>query len=185
MSFFGEDPIKKTRALLFLALMVLFALAACGGGGAANGGLSGIRVSIAIPGQMNGLAAGLEGISDVTSVTVDVLEGAHYMVQGAALAYSNGAWSGTINKLPMDAGLVFVAHAYDNNGKQIFSGNFSSSGITSANNGGNAIEIVLSPVTVTAGFPVISGMTLPASVSPSGQMSISVSVSGGSDEILT
>ncbi len=187
MRFSGGIPIKKARVFLFLALFLaaLFSLAACGSGDAKTGGLSGVRVSIAIPGQKNGLVAGLEGISDVNSVTVDVLEGAHYLVLGHTLAYSNGAWSGAINDLPMDTNLTFVAHAYDNNGKQIFSGNFSSSGITSANNGGNAIEIVLSPVTVTAGFPVISGITLPASVSPSGQMSISLSVSGSSDEILT
>ncbi len=173
--------IYPALAVLFLCLP--FLLSGCGGGAASSS--PGVKVSITIPGQLNGVVAKMAGISDVASVTVDVLEGAHYVAQGVQLTNNgNGTWSGAINNLPMDTSLTFVAHAYDSNGKQIFSGSFSSSGITSANNGGNPITITVSPVTVTANFPIINGVAVPDPVSPSQQVAVSVSVSGSSNETL-
>ena len=184
-----SNPVLLARFYLVLAVLFLclpFLLSGCGGGGAGSAAGNGVKVSITIPGQANGIVTKMAGISNVNSVTVDVLEGAHYVAQGVQLTNNgNGTWSATINNLPMNAALTFVAHAYDNNGKQIFSGSFSSSGITSANNGGNSITITISPVTVTANFPIINGVTLPEPLTPSQSgVSISVAVSGSSNDVL-
>ena len=188
-----SNPVLLARSYLVLAVLFLclpLLLSGCGGGGSGSGGAagSGVKVSITIPGQANGIVTKMAGISAVNSVTVDVLEGAHYVVQGQTLFYnsSNGTWGGIINNLPMNTALTFVAHAYDSNGKQIFSGSFSSSGITITHNGGNSITITVSPVTVTANFPIINGVTMPEPLSPSQSgVDISVAVSGSSNDVLT
>ncbi len=121
--------------------------------------------------------------TDVTSMTVDVVNGAEVIAEGVALAYSGGAWSTTINELPIGPQLTFTGHAYNSSAAEIFTGT-TSQAMTEQD---NAVVIAMAPVASggTVAFPRITQISRPAEIVSDSTVTISVSVEGTAGESLT
>jgi alpha-tubulin suppressor-like RCC1 family protein len=130
----------------------------------------------------HGLAKGT--YAQVASVTVDVKNGATFIVTAQALTLTAGVWSGSVANLPLGVGLTFVGHAYNASSVEIFTGQT----VKSLTGIADQVSIPMAVVDdgVSALLPRIDSLVSPNAVAPSSATgAVTVNVSGGTTEVLT
>lgn len=163
---------------LCLMLIVAVSLTGCG----SDSGFTSLDVSVQTEATRNASAVG--EASDVTSVTVDVLDGHTTIISGQALtAIGNNVWSGTLLDIPVGSTLTIIAHAYNISNDELFSGSLSQL----MQSTGNSVSISMSPSNdgQTLSFPQILQITRPAEIINASSASVSVIVNGTAGETLS
>ena len=143
-----------------------------------------VSVDVQAPSQAQSIASqNLPGtISDITSLTVDVLKGGTPLISGQQLSYSDGVWSGTLENLPIGPSLTFIGHAYNVSAVEIFTGT-TVQAMTGTN---DSVTMLMAPVDdgVPAMFPKITRITVPAQIITSSTATIGIGVQASSGETL-
>ncbi len=176
----------KTLRYVFLLLIVLLlpALPACNSSpsGAKTASVA-VSIDVQTPSQAGRLSPFLGTVNDITSITVDVLQGSTPLITGQQLVNNNGVWSGILPNLPIGPSLTFVGHAYNASAVQIFMGTT----VQTLTGQSDSVNILLAPVTngVTQTFPRITRILLPAQILTSNTVTVGISVSASSGEALT
>ena len=189
----------KIRGKGFLSLLmpvfVLFVIAGCSGSKSGSSsskhlGTANIKIGFSSGGMQHAskfgpkhAAVAVGTVNDVTLVTVDIKNGLTVIVQGTPLSYNNGAWSATINELPVGEQLTIIAHAYNSANQEIFTGET----LQTMSGADDHVEIAMAPVSngATLDFPGITQVSRPSEILVSGTALVSISMQGSAGETLT
>jgi hypothetical protein len=122
-------------------------------------------------------------VEDVASVTVDVKNGDTFLYEGLPLTKNGDVWSVSIDSIPMETQLTFIAHAYNGAGDRIFTG-MTVKMLLSEN---DEIVIPMAPSTngQTLQFPLIAQISRPEKILTSQTVPVSISVQGTEGETLS
>jgi uncharacterized delta-60 repeat protein len=186
-----EIVMLKTSRYLFLFILALFlsTLLACGHSSSGSSGNNKTSATVTIDvqtlpqAQSKTLQKFLGTVADITSITVDVMNGSTLLITGQHLTYSDGVWSGTLENLPIGPSLTFVGHAYNVSAVEIFKGT-TVQALTGHN---DSVSILMAPVDdgVPATFPRITRIIVPAQIVTSSTVTIGIWVEASSGETLT
>ncbi len=180
-------PLVKKIAAALLCLSWLLATAACQSAApqsAAKIATATVKINIQPPSsQAASSFRKASTVSDIASMTVDVKNGAIFIITAQALTYSGGAWSATLTGLPTGETLTFIVHGYDALSTEIFTGTTSQT----MSGSGDSVSILMSPTSSggAATLPSITHITYPSQIPVSTSVNVSVSVQGGSGDTLT
>ncbi len=184
----GLTMFKASRyVFLLLIIMLLPTVLACSssssGESAGKTASATVSIDLKTASQDGQHSPFLGTIDDITSITVDVLQGSTPLITGQQLVNNNGVWSGVLPNLPIGPPLTFVGHAYNASAVQIFTGT-TIQALTGQN---DVVNILLAPITngVTQTFPKITNILLPEQILTSNTVTISIFVSAGFNEALT
>jgi sugar lactone lactonase YvrE len=186
-----EIAMRKTSRYMFLSLIVLLltTVLACSSSSPTGQGDNTTSVTVSIdvqppPQARSKTAQKFIGTwADVTSLTVDVLNGGTSIIPSQHLTYSNGVWSGTLPNLPIGPSLTFVGHAYNASAFQIFTGTT----IQAMTGNGDSVSVLMAPVSdgISAMFPQITKILVPAKINTSSTLTVSIWLEASSGETLT
>ena len=180
---------KAIKQLLFGALILT--LAACGGGDGGTGGEEQDKTSVSVAVEFPGSfmtpaaitpAAPVGPISDVTSVSVDVFDGATPVGSGFLTQGAGNAWSGSIPDLPMGMLLDFVVSAKNASNVILFTATDS---FTLTGNDTLTMTMVAEDDGIAITFPFVGPVTLIDPIDTSAAATVSVAVKGNASEVLS
>jgi hypothetical protein len=171
---------------MFLFLVVLFLpiMLSCSNSSSGGAGDRSASVTVMIDVQTLSQAQSkmqqkfLGTVDDITSITVDVLDGSTPIISGQRLTYSNGVWSGILQNLPVGPSLTFIGHAYNDSNDEIFKGTT----LKTMTGADNSVTILMAPIDdgVAPLFPRITRITVPAQIATSSTVTIGISVEASS-----
>ncbi|MBF0353572.1 MAG: hypothetical protein HQM11_21275 [SAR324 cluster bacterium] len=120
--------------------------------------------------------------SDINSVTLEVLDGADVLIAPTLLTKAGGSWLGTMELLPVNTELTFIARAYDINGVEIFNG---TTAIT-LDGTKKSLSMSLQPVSdgASISLPKVTQISRPAKIQTSGIVPVTFDVSGPSGDTI-
>lgn len=180
----------KRAAITLISLLWLLAFAACQGNNVVQENVSPtaatatVRVSIESPSsQMATSIQKAATIAAIATMTVDVKNGAAFIITGQALTNSGGVWSATLSGLPTAQTLTFIVHAYDASSVEIFTGTT----LQTLTGSGDSVSILMAPASSggSATLPSITHIAYSSQIPVSSSATVSVSIQGASGDTLS
>ena len=180
----------KRAAVALIGLLWLLAFAACQGNNVVQeivpttAATASVRVSIESPSsQMATSIQKAATIAAIASMTVDVKNGAAFIITGQALTNSGGVWSATLSGLPTAQTLTFIVHAYDASSIEIFTGTT----LQTLTGSGDSVSILMAPASSggSVTLPSITHIAYSSQIPVSSSATVSVSVQGASGDTLS